>query len=122
MAAPFLESMETFCHDFGSVFQHDIFKPTKQNAKCNYLPTWEIIKTNVDFQGNNFKPMDTSNPPPTTTFEILKPDLGGRFVLTLDRSGSMDKDKRLKRLKQSSTKWIQSGLEEGNKLGIVSFE
>ena len=122
MAAPFLESTEFFCHDYPSELKHDIFKPTKHNAKCNYLPTWEIIRSNVDFQGSDFKPMNTSIPPPITTFAIFKPETGGKFVLTLDKSGSMAEKDRMERLKQSSIKWISHDLEEGNQLGIVQFE
>ena len=122
MAAPFLESTEYFCHDFPSDLKHDIFKPTKHNAKCNFLPPWEIIKSNVDFQQENFKPMNTSVLPPETTFTIYKPETGGRFVLTLDKSGSMDEKNRMTRLKQSTIKWINYELEEGNQLGIVKFE
>ena len=66
--------------------------------------------------------MNTSVPPPETTFTIYKPETGGRFVLTLDKSGSMDEKNRMTRLKQSTIKWINYELEEGNQLGIVKFE
>ena len=66
--------------------------------------------------------MNASNPAPDTTFEIIQPDKGGRFVLVLDKSGSMDNEHRMERLKQSSTRWIKYDLEEGNKLGVVRFE
>ena len=118
LAASFLKSMEFFrmpsevsCED----------KPTKQNALCKYQSVWNVILKNNDFLGD-FNPMDPSKPAPETTFEILQPDEGGRFVLCLDKSGSMKDHNRMDRLKQSSTRWIKYDLAEGNKLGVVHFE
>ena len=117
LATPFLQSTKYFSTDDDKCFD----KPTKHNALCKYQSVWEVIQKNSDFQGN-FQPMDPSNPAPNTNFEIIQPDQGGRFVLVLDRSGSMEKEHRMERLKQSSTRWIKYDLEAGNKLGVVHFE
>ena len=118
LATPFLKSTKYFSTPDDKCFD----KPTKHNALCKYQSVWEVIEKNNDFNGGNFKPMNASNPAPDTTFEIIQPDKGGRFVLVLDKSGSMDDENRMERLKQSSTRWIKYDLEEGNKLGVVRFE
>ena len=119
MAAPFLNSVDHFCNDTETVFHHDKYKPTKHNAKCNYQSTWQVIMQNIDFNG--VQPINTEIPPPETKFTILYPESEGRFVLVLDRSGSMDEKQRMTRLKQSSIRWINYEVEDGTKIGIVSF-
>ena len=117
MAAPFLSSVDHF-ENINS-YQHDISKPTKHNSMCNYRPDWYLIKHNVDFI--NVEAMDTTNPPPETTFQVLYPDEAGRFVLVLDRSGSMMDNERMDRLKQSTIHWIQYDVADGTQIGITSF-
>ena len=117
MAAPFLSSVDHFGNP--NSYDHDISKPTKHNAMCDYRPDWDVIIDNVDFV--NVEAMDTTNPPPETTFQLLYPDEAGRFVLVLDRSGSMQDEARLDRLKQSSTRWIQYNVADGTQIGITSF-
>ena len=117
MAAPFLSSVDHFGNP--NSYDHDISKPTKHNSMCNYRPDWYLIKHNVDFI--NVEAMDTTNPPPETAFQVLYPDEAGRFVLVLDRSGSMDQYYRMDRLKQSSIRWIQYDVADGTQIGITSF-
>ena len=122
MAAPFLESVDHFCKNTEVEYHHDIYKPTKHNSMCDYRSTWDVIIENEDF--NDVKPMNISIPPPETEFTIMYPDDGGRFVLVLDRSGSMDdppKESRMDRLKQSSTRWIEYDVPVGTKIGLTSF-
>ena len=118
MAVPFLSSVDHFCKNTQS-YHHDISKPTKHNAMCDYRPVWDVIKENVDFV--NVEAMDTTNPPPETTFQVLYPDEVGKIVLVLDRSGSMEDNDRMDRLKQSSTRWIQYDVADGTQIGITSF-
>ena len=120
MAAPFLESVDHFCKNTEVEYHHDIYKPTKHNSMCDYRPTWDVIIENEDFIDVN--PMTV--PPPETEFKIMYPDDGGRFVLVLDRSGSMDDnadETRMDRLKQSSTRWIQYDVAIGTQIGLTSF-
>ena len=117
MAAPFLSSVDHF-ENINS-YQHDISKPTKHNAMCDYRPDLNVIMDNVDFV--NVEAMDTTNPPPETTFQVLYPDEAGRFVLVLDRSGSMMDNERMDRLKQSTIHWIQYDVADGTQIGITSF-
>ena len=119
MAAPFLESVDHFCKNTEQTFHHDIYKPTKHNSMCDYRSTWDVIIENEDFNG--VKPMNTSLVPPATKFTIMYPDDGGRFVLVLDRSGSMDDNSRMDRLKQSSIRWIEYDVTEGTQIGLTSF-
>ena len=121
MAAPFLESVDHFCQNTEVDYHHDIYKPNKQNTMCDYTSVWDIIIGNSDF--TNVKPMNNSyEVPPETKYEILKPAEGGRFVLVLDRSGSMEKKAdRLDRLKQSSIRWITYDVKNGTEIGITSF-
>ena len=49
-------------------------------------------------------------------------DVPANILILLDKSGSMDEKNRMTRLKQSTIKWINYELEEGNQLGIVKFE
>ena len=120
MAAPFLESVDHFCQNTEVDYHHDIYKPNKQNTMCDYTSVWDIIIGNSDF--TNVKPMNNSyEGPPETKYEILKPAEGGRFVLVLDRSGSMGEKERLKRLKQSSKRWISYDVTNGTEIGITSF-
>ena len=118
MAVPFLSSVDHFCKNTQS-YNHDISKPTKHNFMCDYRPVWDVIIDNVDFV--NVEAMDTTNPPPETTFQVLYPDEAGRLVLVLDRSGSMQDEARLDRLKQSSIRWIQYTVADGTQVGITSF-
>ena len=117
MAAPFLSSVDHF--ENTNSYHHDISKPTKHNAMCDYRPDWDVIIDNIDFV--NVEPMETTNPPPETTFQVLYPDEAGIFVLVLDRSGSMDQYYRMDRLKQSSIRWIQYNVADGTQIGITSF-
>ena len=121
MAAPFLESVDHFCQNTEVQYHHDIYKPNKQNTMCDYTSVWEVILRNADFV--NVKPMNDTEVPPDTKFEILKPAEGGRFVLVLDRSGSMDQNNnhRMDRVKQSSTRWIKYDVANGTEIGITSF-
>lgn len=119
MAAPFLDSVNHFCKDTETADHHEKYIPTKHNDMCNYRPTWDVIMENEDFQG--VQPLNVSSPPPATIFNIIQPEESGRFVLVLDRSGSMDDHDRLQRLQQSSTRWLEFDVEEGTKVGIVSF-
>ena len=120
MAAPFLESVDHFCKNTEQTFHHDIYKPTKHNSMCDYKSTWDVIMENDDFI--NVDPM--TEPPPETEFKIMYPDDGGRFVLVLDRSTSMNDDpneSRMDRLKQSSTRWIEYDVPIGTQIGLTSF-
>ena len=117
MAAPFLTSVDHF--ENTNSYHHDISKPTKHNAMCDYRPAWDVIIDNVDFV--NVNPMETTNPPPETTFQVLYPDEAGRFVLVMDRSGSMADNERMDRLKLSSIRWIQNDVAVGTQIGITSF-
>ena len=119
MAAPFLESVDHFCKNTEQTFHHDIYKPTKHNSMCDYKSTWDVIMENDDFI--NVEPMNITNNAPETQFTILYPDDGGRFVLVLDRSGSMESESRMDRLKQSSTRWIEYDVTEGTQIGLTSF-
>ena len=105
MAVPFLESTDHFCRNTETIFHHDIYKPTKHNTMCDYTSVWDIIMENSDFK--DVKPMNTSQNPSNTIFKILKPESSGRFVLVLDRSGSMKEKSRLDRLKQSADRWLR---------------
>ena len=124
MAAPFLESVDHFCQNTEVQYHHDIYKPNKQNTMCDYTSVWEVILRNADF--TNVKPMNNSyEVPPETKFEILSPAEGGRFVLVLDRSGSMADNRnptRMERVKQSSIRWIKYDVINGTQIGITSFE
>ena len=117
MAAPFLESVDHFCKNTEQTFHHDIYKPTKHNSMCDYRPTWDVIMENEDFL--LVDPM--IEPPPETEFTIMYPDDGGRFVLVLDRSTSMNDESRMERLQQSSTRWIEYDVPIGTNLGLTSF-
>ena len=119
MAAPFLESVDHFCKNTEVEYHHDIYKPTKHNSMCDYKSTWDVIMENDDFI--NVQPMNITNNAPETKFTILYPDDGGRFVLVLDRSGSMKEESRMERLKQSSTRWIEYDVTEGTQIGLTSF-
>ena len=119
MGAPFLASVDKFCEGSEIELHHDRYKPTKHNFMCQFRPTWDVIKGNIDFIG--VTPMDVNNPAPETIFKILQPDQGGRFTLVLDRSGSMNDNSRWTRLVQSSSKWITYDLNDGALLGITSF-
>ena len=119
MAAPFLESVDHFCKNTEVEYHHDIYKPTKHNSMCDYKSTWDVIMENDDFI--NVQPMNITNNAPETQFTILYPDDGGRFVLVLDRSGSMKDESRMERLKQSSTRWIEYDVPVGTKIGLTSF-
>ena len=119
MAAPFLESVDHFCQNTEVDYHHDIYKPNKQNTMCDYTSVWDIIIGNSDF--TDVKPMNNSEGPPETIFEILSPAEGGRFVLVLDRSGSMGEQKppptRLDRLQQSSIRWVTYDVTNGTEIG-----
>ena len=119
MAAPFLESVDHFCKNTEVEYHHDIYKPTKHNSMCDYKSTWDVIIENEDLI--NVKPMNLSINPPATEFKIMYPDDGGRFVLVLDRSGSMKDESRMTRLKQSSIRWIQYDVAIGTQIGLTSF-
>ena len=85
---------------------------------CNRRSTWDVVKNGKDFKG--IGPMTDDNSP-TTTFRIVQPQSSARYVLVLDRSGSMNTNARMEKLKQSAEKWIKYDLKLKSKLGITSF-
>ena len=85
---------------------------------CNRRSTWDVVENGKDFNG--IRPMTDDNSP-TTTFRIVQPQSSARYVLVLDRSGSMSSNDRMGKLKQSAEKWIKYDLKLGSKLGITSF-
>ena len=85
---------------------------------CNRRSTWDVVKNGKDFKG--IRPM-TDEKSPKTTFRIVQPQSSARYVLVLDRSGSMKDNNRMTRLKQSAEKWIKYDLKLNSKLGITSF-
>ena len=103
---------------------HDATLPTKHNAMCGRQSTWEIIQRNEDFGfGNPFTPGPWDDAP-ETEFEILRPG-SGRFVMVLDKSGSMtdgqDYPTRLDRLKMAAFRWLRKDVRAGSQVGVTSF-
>ena len=120
MAAPFLTSVNHFCNDTETTYNHDSYKPNRHNFMCNRRSTWDVISHSKDLIGVKPMPNETA---PKTIFNILQPNAVGRYTLVLDRSGSMaqNNNHRLERLQQSSIRWINYDLKTNSKLGITSF-
>ncbi len=119
----FLFQVEHFCND-DKQLDHDVNLPTKHNEKCFGRSTWDVISGNDDFE--EVEPGSFTQIP-ETKFTILKSGLG-RFVMVLDRSGSMDGpsgvppvSKRINRLKQTAIHWVRLDVQEGSLVGVTSF-
>ena len=99
---------------------HDYTLPNKQNALCDGKSIHEVVRENIDFVDME-EPLDAEIPP-ETDFEVIQQE-DGKFVLVLDRSTSMDYRgrTRFEYLKQSTMRWIKHDIDDGSKLGIVSF-
>ena len=91
--------------------------PNKQNTLCNQQSTWDVVIQSPDI---DLGAQGTWEIAPDTDFEILRPD-EGKFVLVLDKSGSMEANDRIDYLRQSIMRWIQHDIDSGSKLGLVQF-
>eukprot|EP00095_Tigriopus_kingsejongensis_P007258 maker-scaffold286_size222086-snap-gene-1.22 protein:Tk07258 transcript:maker-scaffold286_size222086-snap-gene-1.22-mRNA-1 annotation:"hypothetical protein DAPPUDRAFT_255495" len=126
MALPFLTNMDHFCEDGDGDFAHEAYIPTKHNALCGAQSVWAVIEGNDDFADASFKPGQWEEGPPDTSFDILKQD-SARFVMVLDKSGSMsgptghNEEPRINRLKQAASRWILNDIWNGSALGVTSF-
>ena len=97
--------------------EHDLDKPTKHNILCDQKPVWQVIQESPDFAG--VKPMTQKVAPPTK-FQILRPEMA-RFALVLDTSGSMNNHRRLERVQQSASDWLNFDVQNGSSVAIVTF-
>ena len=82
---------------------------------CNLQSTFDVVMQSPDMKQG----AGDWDIPPETELKILKQDIG-KFVLVLDKSGSMD-GSRFEQLKQSTMRWIKHDIDTGSLLGIVSF-
>ena len=118
------EQVDHFCEAGDQTdLTHDETLPTKHNALCGRRSTWEVISTNDDFP-EAFIP-GTSDQVPDTEFQVLRPTAATRFVLALDKSGSMTEGQtypsRLDRLKMAAARWIRKGVRDGSQVGVTAF-
>ena len=58
--------------------------------------------------------------PDSTKFHVLRPQKA-KFAVVIDVSGSMSKYRRLTRVQQSATDWIQYDVLNGSSVAIVTF-
>ena len=100
------------------MYYHDSNKPTKQNILCGGQPAWQVIQNSEDFLNGINPPMDEE--PDPTKFHVLRPQKA-KFAVVIDVSGSMDNHKRLTRVQQSATDWIQYDVQNGSSVAIVTF-
>ncbi|XP_067664856.1 calcium-activated chloride channel regulator 1-like isoform X2 [Haliotis asinina] len=129
----FMQSMKNVTHFCESVpadphRQHNPNAPNMHNKMCPGRGTWDVIKQHPDFR--------TSNPPrllhnTRPTFAYLyntkgywfdgTEKCGRRVVLLLDVSGSMKKNDRWFKQRQTADKFINDILPIGSNVGVVTF-
>ncbi|KAJ1171270.1 hypothetical protein NDU88_003135, partial [Pleurodeles waltl] len=97
---------------------HNTEAPNLQNRMCNSHSTWDVIMRSDDFK--NSPPVSGSGPPAPPTFALLQ-SRDRVLCLVLDTSGSMGSYNRINRLQQASELFLLQIIEEGSKVGIVSF-
>ena len=100
------------------MYYHDSNKPTKQNILCGGQPAWQVIQNSEDFRNGTNPPMDED--PDQTKFHVLRPQKA-KFAIVIDVSSSMDTARRLSRVQQSATDWIQYDVQNGSSVAIVKF-
>uniref|UniRef100_W5MD09 VWFA domain-containing protein n=1 Tax=Lepisosteus oculatus TaxID=7918 RepID=W5MD09_LEPOC len=113
MYAQSLPSVSMFCDEAS----HNRYAPNKQNKKCQYRSTWEVIMESKDFNNVN-PPVELSSTRPA--FSLLQIHKNRFICLVLDVSGSMSGE-RLERLKQAATSFILDMVPLGSYVGIVTF-
>ncbi|XP_077983917.1 calcium-activated chloride channel regulator 1-like [Glandiceps talaboti] len=122
MYMQFLPSVTSFCHNNDSDPSgfHNREAPNKHNRLCAGKSIWEVMSKSKDF-------INMKNPPvPEDTKVDTRPVFRfiqrreRRVVLVLDRSGSME-GRRLMKLRQAASVYIQNTVESGSYLGIVEF-
>lgn len=64
----------------------------------------------------------STDKPPKTEFNIIKPAESQRYVMVLDKSGSMGDDRKLEGLQEACKVFIESYIATGAYLGVVAFE
>uniref|UniRef100_S4RLG9 Chloride channel accessory 1 n=1 Tax=Petromyzon marinus TaxID=7757 RepID=S4RLG9_PETMA len=114
MALQWLDNVEEFC----TVNSHNRNAPNLQNRLCSSSSAWDIMQKHEDFNNNEPPPADVPTQP---TFSLLRPS-HRVITLVLDKSGSMSGGSRLQRLRQAADIFIMQILEEGEMVGIVTFD
>ena len=87
---------------------------------CQGKPVWQVINNGKDFQKGNLNPYSDNRFPPQTKFTIIK-TADPKYVLVIDKSGSMANFDRLSRLQLAVIEWLTNKVSDGAKVGIVSF-
>ncbi|XP_023243254.1 calcium-activated chloride channel regulator 1-like [Centruroides sculpturatus] len=120
MYMPFIPTMDGFCDKTDERF-HNVRAPTRQNALCQYRSTWNIVASHPDFQKKN-RTTRQAEELTEILFRIVKHGNleGGRFVLVLDVSGSMN-GQPIQLLHQAATRFVEDRIPDGSYLGIIQF-
>jgi len=118
MAVTNLNNVNHYGESTDGKYYHDSNKPTKQNILCRGQPAWQVIQNSEDFRNGTNPPMDEE--PDSTKFHVLRPQKA-KFAVVIDVSGSMSKYRRLTRVQQSATDWIQYDVQNGSSVAIVKF-
>ncbi|XP_071100789.1 calcium-activated chloride channel regulator 1-like [Haliotis cracherodii] len=119
----FCESITTDPH-----LQHNPDAPNMHNKMCPGRGTWDVIKNHPDFRTSNpSRPIHATAP----TFKYMynrrgywfdgTEKCGRRVVLLLDLSGSMKKNDRWFKQRQTADKFINDILPIGSNVGVVTF-
>ncbi|XP_037793177.1 calcium-activated chloride channel regulator 3A-1-like [Penaeus monodon] len=114
------------CHspelEFCDEETHNSEAPTKHNRICNKLSVWQIMEYHRDFASG-------ANPPLSSTAAQEVPEPRVRVVrqrppavvMVIDVSGSMNKQRRYKRLQRAITRYILYDAPDNISLGIALF-
>jgi len=116
-----LDHVAEFCDSsiYNPELLHDREAPTDQNRQCEGKSVWEVMGTNEDFANDLNPPLDEADYT-EPTFKVVQSKIK-RTVLVLDKSGSMDKGP-IVRQRQACANYIATIVEDGEKVGIVSFD
>ncbi|XP_048739813.2 calcium-activated chloride channel regulator 1-like isoform X2 [Ostrea edulis] len=119
MGKPEISSVTEFCDDDTSDVPHNKEADTPHNRICKGKSAWEIMRLHSDFKGTTPGSTSLSTVP---TFRVVQQRAGQTVVMVLDRSGSMNSNQRITKLKEISSIFIMNWLSNGSSIGVVTFD
>ncbi|XP_046584208.1 calcium-activated chloride channel regulator 1-like [Haliotis rubra] len=129
----FMQSLKNVTHFCESIpadphRQHNHDAPNMHNKMCPGRGTWDVIKQHPDFRTSNPSRLVNDTTPTFTYLYNTRgfwfdgtEKCGRRVVLLLDLSGSMKKNDRWFKQRQTADKFINDILPIGSNIGVVTF-
>ena len=115
--------IDAFCEKSDDpLHQHNYEAPNRMNIYCRGRSAWEVMQRHVDFRDGNNPSRDIPEADLTPRFRILHQNARNcRVSLVVDRSGSMNDNGKMDKLKRGLVKFMRYTVKDGMEVGISSF-